>query len=128
MKASGELPYVPEGYAYEYNNYLRAGKDVQSSWLWRYNFDTGKRLVRYSFTKCTGAMQKEIFLAVDHKEPGEHFKKKSDELSSSSLLSFSFRHAVTDIIQSRHSFDPFPFPGYEKGKVSLRVKKWWNRG
>ncbi len=125
MKASGELPYVPDIYSYEFNAYLRSGKDVQSSWVWAYNFETGKRQARYSFTKCSGYFKKEIFLAVNHKEPGEHFKKKSDELSESSFLQFDYQRAFHDLLDSQHSFTPFPFDHYEKGQTSLRVKKWW---
>mmetsp|Transcript_11997 Transcript_11997/g.46550 ORF Transcript_11997/g.46550 Transcript_11997/m.46550 type:complete len:366 (-) Transcript_11997:573-1670(-) len=120
MKARRQSPYVPENIAYEFNEYLHVGKDVQSSWVWRYNYDYGKRQVRYSFVKCHGGGG-EVFLAINHKEPGEHFKKKMDLHNDPKLLEFSVRKVFKDIVVNRgDSIVPMPFTGYHYGAKSLR--------
>lgn len=125
MKEDGELPFVPEEVAHEYNEYLRAGKDVQSSWVWRYNFDTGKRQLRYSFTKCStdtmayhskhhkGVVPSgEVFLAINHKEPGEHFSRKFDGDTDSRKLKFDFDALESNFRRYQNSFTPHPFGKY----------------
>ena len=87
MKSRGELPFVPDHVSFEYNDFLKHGKDVQSSWVWRYNFEFGKTQVRYSFERC-GFLAKEIFLALNHKERGEHFLAKMEVLTDVTLLKF----------------------------------------
>ena len=118
IKESGYLPYVPEDVSYNFNKYLRNGWDVQSSWVWRYNYDHGKRQVRYSFVKCR--QLDEIFLAINHKEPGEHFKKKKDLQNDATLLNFDL-HATLEVLRQESSFTPHPFSKYEKGAKSLRA-------
>ncbi len=117
MKESGYLPYVPENVSYNFNKYLRDGKDVQSSWVWRYNYDQGRRQVRYSFVKCLRS--EEIFLAINHKEPGEHFKAKLDLQNDPALLNFDL-HSTLKVLKRDSSFTPHPFHGYEKGRKSMR--------
>ena len=120
MKARGELPFVPENVAYEFNNYLRAGKDVQSSWVWRYNMDFGKRQVRYSFAKCSGKPRDEKYFAINHKEPGEHFKKKLNLQNDPSLLVFDYQILADLLLADEAQLIPRPFLGYVKGAKSLR--------
>lgn len=118
-KSAGELPYVPEEIAYNFNLYLREGKDVQSSWVWRYNYDFNKRQLRYSFTKCTMAAS-EPYFAINHKEPGENFKKKLSLQSDPSLLEFDIDDIYSVIFALDESLVPLPFTRYEKGAKSLR--------
>ena len=117
MKESGHLPYVPESVSYNFNKYLRDGKDVQSSWVWRYNYDHGMRQVRYSFAKCLRTS--EIFLAVNHKEPGQHFKAKLDLQNDPALLSFDLGTTL-EVLTRQYSLVPYPFSKYEKGAKSMR--------
>ena len=117
MKESGYLPYVPEDVSYNFNKYLRDGKDVQSSWVWRYNYDHEVRQVRYSFVKCS--FSEEIFLAVNHKEPGEHFKSKLDLLNDPALLNFDL-HTTLEVLRQDASFIPQPYHTYDKGAKSMR--------
>ena len=118
-KRLGQLPFVPEGISYNYNKYIREGKDVQSSWLWRYNFETSKTQVRYSFSHCA-AETEELYFAINHKEPGEHFKKKYNLQNDPSLLDFEFSVVQSRFALSVASFVPFPFSGYETGASSMR--------
>ena len=117
-KRLGQLPFVPEGISYNYNKYIREGKDVQSSWLWRYHFETSKTQVRYSFSHC--AETEELYFAINHKEPGEHFKKKYNLQNDPCLLDFKFSAVQTRFALSDASFVPFPFAGYEIGASSMR--------
>ena len=119
MKARGELPFVDEDISYNYNKYLSDGKDVQSSWVWRYNFEFGKRQVRYSFNRCLRI--RELFLAINHKEPGEHFKKKLDFQNDHDLLNFKLELAVSSLA-TETSFEPVPFKSFVKGAKSMRGK------
>ena len=118
-KSQQKLPYVQDEIAYEFNTYIRVGKDVQSSWVWRYNYDFNKLQIRYSFSKCTGKKGKEKYLAINHKEPGEHFKKKLDFHNDPRLLEFSIRKAIRDILSGGKT-EPMPFPGYAVNAKSLR--------
>mmetsp|Transcript_12692 Transcript_12692/g.53700 ORF Transcript_12692/g.53700 Transcript_12692/m.53700 type:complete len:416 (-) Transcript_12692:661-1908(-) len=120
LKLSGEMPYVPEEIAYNFNKYLRDNKDVQSSWVWRYNFDFGKHQLRYSFTKCFQGRSHEIYFAINHKEPGEHFKKKLNLQNDPKLVHFDYSLAVRELSKQFNSFSVRPFPGYEKGAKSMR--------
>jgi hypothetical protein len=117
LKDAGELPYVPEDVSYNFNKYLNDGKDVQSSWVWRYNYDFSKRQVRYSIKKCL--MEEEIFLAINHKEPGEHFKQKLDLDTDPQLLEFSL-DAILKLVESERWILPLKYGKYDKGAKSLR--------
>jgi len=75
MKTHNRRPYVPHEIAYNYNIYLDKLYDVQSPWVWRYNWENGQRSIRYSFSKCDSLLR-EQYLAVNHKESGLHFPSK----------------------------------------------------
>lgn len=110
MSALDELPYVPDAIAYDFNSRLHQNMDIQSSWVWRYNFETSKRQVRYSFTKCWQTHD-EIFLAINHKEPGEHFDLKLDFQNNVSNWAVN----ITDVrrmMLSLNSWRPHPFLRY----------------
>ena len=118
--AQGELPFVPDEYAYNYNKYLRDGKDVQSSWVWRYNFEYGKRQLRYSFVRCEHEESAtEKYFAINHKEAGEHFKKKIELENDPDLLNVDFDTVLKLFLATRNAFLPSLFPGYQKGAKSL---------
>ena len=76
MKLHDNKPFVPESIGYNYNIYLKKLYDVQSPWVWRYNWEHRKISMRYSFSKCNTLLREEYF-ATNHKEPGEHYHKKS---------------------------------------------------
>ena len=120
MKKIGSLPYVKQGVSYNYNKYLQDGKDVQSSWVWRYNYDFGKSQVRYSFVRCSKtALPRELFFVINHKEPGEHFKKKLDLENDPELLLFDFDGVLAKVSGER-ALLPARFPGYAVGAKSMR--------
>ena len=116
MKAKGILPLVPNDIAYNYNKYVLEGKDVQSSWVWRYNFDEQKRQVRYSFKKCLQG--EEQYLAINHKEPGEHFKEKVDLENDPVLLQMDIDEVLALFVEEKYS-KALPFGGYVRGSKSL---------
>lgn len=111
MKTSGMLPFVPSEVAFEYNSFLKEGKDVQSSWVWRYNFDFKKYNLRYSFAFCS-SVGGEKYLAINHKEPGEHFSKKMDIQNERGLLRFDPSYFSDKLSSGPNGFKPQPFPGY----------------
>lgn len=76
MKSHNNKPYVPDKIGYNYNVYLSKLYDVQSPWVWRYNWEHGRVSMRYSFSKCN-ILPHEQYFAINHKEPGAHFLKKS---------------------------------------------------
>ena len=119
-KAAGQLPYVENAYAYNYNKYLKDGKDVQSPWVWRYNYDFGKRHLRYSFRKCKGYSASEMYFAINHKEPGEHFKRKLDLENDPALLDFDFSDVTDKFSSAENPFIPAPFPKYDTWAKSLK--------
>ncbi len=116
MKGNENLPYVPERISYNYNKYLREGQDVQSSWVWRYNLDAGMRVLRYSF-EC--GQRKNFFLAVNHKEPGTHFKKKVLLDNDARLLQFSLYEFWWALWSEVNAFRPALFAAYEENAASL---------
>ena len=113
LKSQAELPYVAEDVAFEYNDFLRSGKDVQSSWLWRYNVEFGKRQLRYSFTKCALGLNQDFYFAINHKEPGEHFERKMYVQNDPRLLVQSL-HSMVPFERMYNFFVPCPFPGYSR--------------
>lgn len=112
MKSNRELPLVSQknNISYNYNAYIERGSDVQSSWIWMYNWEHAKRQLRYRYKTCN-VLLREPFFAVNHKEPGTHFKKKANFLADSALLNFDF-NLVLDAHSNIDSFNPAPF--YEK--------------
>ena len=61
MRARGEQPIVPRNIAYNYNTYLSMDLDVQSPWVWRYNWERSKRHVRYH-AGCLSERRPVVFL------------------------------------------------------------------
>jgi len=120
MKRNGSLPFVPHEVAYNFNKYLDDGKDVQSSWLWRYHYDHGKSQLRYSFVRCPATnFSREPFFVINHKEPGENFKKKLDLDNDPVLLTFDFDEVIAKL-SAKGALVPADFPGYEVGAMSMR--------
>ena len=117
MKVDGNLPYVPDDISYNFNKYLDDGKDVQSSWVWRYNYDSSKKQVRYSCFTCL--KWKEVYLAINHKEPGEHFKTKLDLQNDPHLLEFD-RNLMSYLLHEKDHLCPIPFDTYVNGAKSMR--------
>ena len=121
MKTYGDKPYVPASLAYNFNKKLDDGRDVQSSWVWRYNFDRKKRQVRYSFKKCMMHMnEEEVFLAINHKEVGENFATKIDWQAATSLLLFE-PQTFLGHLRGENSTIPQPFTEYEYNAKSLTI-------
>ena len=98
----GTQPYVSDknNVSYNYNLYVDRGIDVQSPWVWRYNWETGKLQMRYSFTRC-GVMTSDPYYAINHKEPGEHFKKKVNMKNDPRLLTFSHEDIENQLNKER---------------------------
>lgn len=119
MKDKGELPYVRNDIALNWNLYLDQGKDVQSSWVWKYNFLYNKLQVRYTFITCDPRFTKEVFFAINHKEPGEHFAVKHNVQNEPWRLDFNYSE-VTKVMMHKHAFQPARFSGYRKNVKSLR--------
>ena len=121
-KNSGHMPFVPEDISYNYNFYIDNGNDVQSPWVWAYNFKHSKQQVRYSFNRCGGPLDNEIFFVVNHKEPGENFKKKNDLHSSPDLLKVDIDKCFEKLLANENAFNAQPFGGYEKNQQSMRPR------
>lgn len=115
----GELPYIRNDTALNWNLYLDQGKDVQSSWVWKYNWLSRKVQIRYTFKTCDPSFPKEIFFAINHKEAGEHFKKKLDIDNDPNLLNFNYTFVVSSV-NSKNGLRPVKFAGYRKNMKSLR--------
>jgi len=114
LKSLEALPYVPEAIGYNYNVYLDKGFDVQSPWVWRFHWEVNKRFLRHSFTKCgIGGVEK--YFAINHKEPGVHYKKRG-KIKSRLLTASEFSKKYTNELHV------YPFPGYAPFGVSLIPK------
>ena len=120
-KERGVLPYIRNDTALNWNLYLDEGKDVQSSWVWKYNWLRNKVQVRYTFETCSRLFPKEVFFVINHKEPGEHFKIKYDLDNDPNLLIFDY-NLVLNSLQSENSWRPAKFAGYKQHMKSLRGK------
>jgi len=112
-------PYVSEDIAYNYNRYLHEGKDVQSSWVWRFNHDFSKQQLRYTFKTCDVGYENEVFLAINHKEPGEHYQRKEDLDNDPSLLEFDLGKSMRNLASENGAFVPQAFNKYAKNATSL---------
>ena len=120
IKNPGFKPYVPEDIAYEFNKYLSKSFDVQSSWVWRFNFDFSKQQLRYTFKTCDVNYEREVYLAINHKEVGEHFEKKWDLNNDPSLLEFDITKSKSDLASEEAPFVPQRFTAYVKYARSMR--------
>lgn len=102
--ATKSKPYVlnKNNMTYNYNEYVARGIDVQSPWVWRYNWEHSKFQVRYSFVRC-GALPSERYFAINHKEPGAHFRKKLHLENDPSLLRFPFHEILSALDQRRNA-------------------------
>jgi hypothetical protein len=118
MKLKNLLPLVPKELEYDFNLYLELGKDVQSSWVWRYNYEFSKRLVRYSLSKCLSL--DEFYLTINHKEPGVNFKEKSWLANHPELVQEDITRLWEQIMGAK-SNTPHPFHEYVKGDTALRL-------
>lgn len=120
-KSRNELPYMRNDTALNWNLYLDQGKDVQSSWVWKYNWLRSKVQIRYTFQTCNRLFLKEVFFAINHKEPGMHFKTKYSIDNDPNLLIFDYS-LVLNSLKSDGSWKPAKFAGYKKYMKSLRGK------
>ena len=83
--------------------------------------DLGKLQTRYSFERCGNSFfSKELFFAINHKEPGEHFKAKNNLNNDPVLLNFDFDVVLEKLAGNPVSYQPAIYPGYELGGKSLR--------
>jgi len=119
-KHQEELPYMQKELALNWNKYIDDGKDVQSSWVWRYNWLFSKLQVRYSMVRCGTRFSAEVFMAINHKEPGEHFKNKYNFQNDPALLHVSYGDVVKAFTASKNAFVPSLFEGYKPNLKSLR--------
>ena len=114
LKSLDTLPYVPEAIGYNYNAYLDKGLDVQSPWVWRFHWEVNKTFLRHSFTKCgIGGVEK--YFAINHKEPGVHYKKRG-KMKSRILTASEFSKIHLN------ELDVYPFSGYVPFGSSLIPK------
>ena len=119
MKQNESLPHVPEEISYNYNAYLNKRMDVQSPWVWRYHWETGKRIVRYSLAKCRDKVDEKYF-AVNHKEPGKHFTKKPKRRKFAKTVPLVSHHDFVKIeLALHHTQYPQYFRGYLMHESSL---------
>ena len=117
MRARGEQPIVPRNIAYNYNTYLSMRLDVQSPWVWRYNWERSKRHVRYH-AGCLSERRPVVCMAKNHREPGTHFKTTFDRKRSDVCLKDDVDHLWRQL-SSEHAFTPQPFVRYEKFATPL---------
>ena len=118
-KEHGELPYIRNDTALNWNLYLDQGKDVQSSWVWKYNWLFNKVQIRYTFKTCDLLFPQEVFFAINHKEPGEHFKTKFDIENDPKLLAFDYALVISRL-EAEKSLQAAKFVGYGRNMKSLR--------
>lgn len=62
---------------------------------------------------------KEVYLSINHKEPGEHFKSKLDLQNDPALLDFDISNVLKELQHDGYT-DPFPFSSYTRGGKSMR--------
>ena len=81
------------------------------------------RVVRYSLIRCFTDKQtrkpRDKFLAINHKEPGEHFKKKYSLDNDKSLLYFDVDAFRSTVLSSGTPFEPTLFEKYREGQRSM---------
>ena len=97
LETSGLHPFTPTEIGFNYNKYLKLGKDVQSPWVWRYNWESSQVQLRYTMTCSGGPRARKYHMAVNHREPGNNFKFHASQEYHDQLTSLL---AMTPIINS----------------------------
>ena len=117
LETTGVQPFTPTEIGFNYNKYLKLEKDVQSPWVWRYNWESGRVQLRYSMTCSGGPHTQKYHMAVNHREPGNNFLFHASQEYHDQLTSLL---ATTPLVIStgwENARRPIDFKGY--AEISL---------
>jgi len=113
MERAGTPPYAPAEIGFNYNEYLKLGRDVQSSWVWRYNWETDRVQLRYTVTCFDDPSRaRKYHMAVNHREPGVNFARRGARAYHESLTDSLARDSLVDVWGARETTTPIEFRGY----------------
>ena len=88
------------------------GKDVQSPWVWRYNWESGRVQLRYTMTCVGGPHARKYHMAVNHREPGNDFVSQEDQEYHDYLTSLLTMVPLVDSTGQSAARRPVEFKGY----------------
>ena len=111
LQSKAKLPIVPENISYNYNMYLALKLDVQSPWVWRYNWERSRRHIRYH-SGCTGQDPSVVFMAENHAEAGEHFTKSANVGRLKPRVARNLNQ-LSRLLLSPKAYKTQPFSGYD---------------
>lgn len=111
LQSKAELPFVPGNISYNYNMYLAMNLDVQSPWVWRYNWERSRRHIRYH-SGCAVQDTTVVFMAENHAEAGEHFTKSAKIGRLKPQLARNLNQ-LSRLLLSPKAYDTQPFSGYD---------------
>lgn len=112
-------PFTPAEVGFNYNEYLKMGKDVQSPWVWRYNWEHGQVQLRYTVTCFGDPRGHKYHMAVNHREPGNNFISHAPQEHHDYLTSLLVTVPLVNSTEQPTAYRPIEFKGYEG--VSLRL-------
>ena len=121
LETSGLQPFTPPEIGFNYNAYLEMGKDVQSPWVWRYNWESGRVQLRYTMTCVGGPHARKYHMAVNHREPGNNFVLQEDQEYHDYLTSLLTTVPLVDSTGQSAARRPVEFKGYVGVELLPRI-------
>ena len=112
LENSGNQPFTPTEIGFNYNEYLKLGKDVQSPWVWRYNWELENVQLRYTMTCVGGPHARTYHMAVNHREPGSNFVLQADQEYHDHLTSLLTTVPLVTSIRQSAAHRLVEFKGY----------------
>ena len=107
-------PVTPAHVGFNYNKYLKLGKDVQSPWVWRYNWESSQVQLRYTLTCFGGPHSRKYHMAVNHREPGNNFVSPATQEFHDNLTSLLATGPLMNSTEQDIRSRPVEFQGYAK--------------
>lgn len=121
LETRGAQPLTPIEIGFNYNEYLKMGKDVQSSWVWRYNWETSQVQLRYTKTCFGGPTVPSYHMAVNHREPGNNFVFHAAREYHDYLKSLLATESLVNFTGKGRKYWPVEFHGYSE--IAPRLPK-----
>lgn len=112
LETNGIQPFTPNETGFNYNEYLKMGKDVQSPWVWRYNWESNHVQLRYTMTCVGGPHARKYHMAVNHREVGNNFIFQAAQEYHDYLTSLLTLAPLMNATEMNSTYQPIEFKGY----------------
>ena len=114
LETNGIQPFTPTEIGFNYNEYLKMDKDVQSPWVWRYNWESSQVQLRYTMTCVGGPHARKYHMAVNHREPGNNFIFQATQEYHDHLTSLLTLAPLVNSTEMNSMYQPVEFKGYNE--------------